>query len=339
MKIPSYLKLRNDIWYLQTYVFGKRVRRSLKLPQNKIREANERALAILSQIKQCNKETLEENPKLESLFKTYLNKIKNEVVIGHYEQVENHLSCFISDLNYKRIKDIIPQEVAIWLNNYPYRNKALKIQTNLNACFSYALKLDIIIKNPIASIPRLKHTYKRKRALTLEQYQEFGKHIMDYSCGNLLLFIMKTGCRFSEAAKLKWNDVSLKTGKAVIRQENNKTRETKTLTLSEDLIANLACLRNKLTHPTGYIFRTSKNKPFSKDNVRRVVKKIGLKIGRPDFTTHALRNTFISLLNEAGASTLTIQHMVGHKKASTTARYFTETEELQKYMLKKLPVF
>jgi integrase len=72
-------------------------------------------------------------------------------------------------------------------------------------------------------------------------------------------------------------------------------------------------------------------------NVRRIVREIGKKIGRPDFTTHALRNTVVTLSLNAKANLLDVQQVVGHSEASTTSRYDSGSFERKKAVVESLP--
>lgn len=334
MKKCKGLLLRNNTWWLYASVNGKQIRKSLKIPKDKKKEAE----AVVSEFwKQVGFNSLgmtTKNPPLKTLFDSYLRKLKPEVCFEYFEQLYRCFHSFCEELTYRRVQDVKPAQVMEWLNASPYRNKALKTQTNLNAAFNYGVSIDLIDSNPIKGLPRIKHHYKKREALTREQYVEFSKYLGDYSCGKLLFFLMRTGCRFSEAATLQWKDVSLSEQKAIIRATNNKTKKTKPIPLSNDLLELLYFLKTPLVKETDYVFPTSNNKAYLKDNVRRAVKKIGKKIGRPDFTTHALRNTLIEL---AKGNLLDIQSIVGHSKATTTQLYYQGDMNKNREIVNNLP--
>jgi len=331
------LTLRNNTWWLDIRINGKRHRKSLGLPKERKKEAEIVLSEFWKEEALGNLGIKDKNPALRTLFDSYLKKLRHNTCADHFEQVWRHLEAFQQELDYHRVQDIKTHAVADWLHNCPYRNKAQKIQTNLNAAFRYGVSLGIIERNPIESMPRISHRNKKREALTREQYIEFGKHIWNFSCKYLLFFLMRTGCRFSEAAKLKWKDISFLEKKAVVCAENNKTRQTKNIVLSDDLMSVLHLLKNSSSKEDDFIFSTENKKPFLKDNVRRVVKIIAKKIGRPDFTTHAFRNTFITLTSETKANLLDVQNIVGHSKASTTARYYSGSLEKQREIVNNLP--
>jgi len=343
MKKPKGLRLRGNIWWIDVCVNGTRYRQSLGIPTERQKEAEESLSEFWKEVAlgNLNIEKKEKNPPLKTLFDSYLEIKEKEVCEGQYKQVYSHLNSFLNDLGYKYVNDIIPKEVTEWLHRNPHRNKAQKMQININAALCYGLAVKLIKENPLANIPRVKHKCKKRKALTQEQYIEFSKHIWDYSCGNLLFFIMKTGCRFSEAALLKWEDVSLLAEKAIISAENNKTDEftdnLKELPLAEDLVLLLTYLKKENVKLQDYVFTTSKGKPFLKDNVRRTVIKIGAKIGRPDFTTHAFRNTVTTLSLNSRANPRDVQFLLGHKKASTTAMYDNDDFSRKKAAVNNLP--
>ena len=337
MKKLRGLLLRKNRWWICASVNGRLVRKSLGIPKEQRKEAEKAVAEFWNQVGLGKLSIIDRNPLLKTLFDSYLQKLRPEVCEGHFEQVWRHLKSFQKELNYKCVSDINPAKVMDWLTAIPYRNKAQKIQTNLNAALGYAVSIGLIEKNPLEKLPRLKHQNKKREALTREQYIEFGKHIWNYSCCNLIFFLMRTGCRFSEAARLKWKDISLTEAKAIITAENNKTRKTKEIPLADDLAGLLSILKQN-SKPGDYLFLTKGNKLFLKDNVRRAVKSIGEKIGRADFTTHAFRNTVITLSLNAKANLLDVQNVVGHSKASTTSRYDNGNFERKKEVVNSLPV-
>lgn len=89
--------------------------------------------------------------------------------------------------------------------------------------------------------------------------------------------------------------------------------------------------------PQELVFQTTNGTPFSDDNVRRVVKSIGREIGRPDFTTHCFRNTFINLGFEKDANVLSMRSIVGHSKATTTQIYEKASIQRLQKVVESLP--
>ena len=107
--------------------------------------------------------------------------------------------------------------------------------------------------------------------------------------------------------------------------------------LSKDLKEHLSWLKGGSKNSAELVFKNNRGKPFDVYNVRRTVKSIGKKIGRPDFTTHVLRNTFITLTFNAKANLLDVQRIVGHSSAATTSCYDSGDFDRKKSVVDNLP--
>jgi integrase len=126
---------------------------------------------------------------------------------------------------------------------------------------------------------------------------------------------LDTGCRFSEMANLKWENVDLETGEVHLYRTKTKNQTTLYLTNRAWDI-----LRTRFeTKKTSYIF-TNKSGEGAKYTTNGI-KTAFARAGMPECSVHTLRHTFASRLVQSGVSIQEVQLMLGHSKIATTMIY------------------
>ncbi|KLV30447.1 site-specific integrase [Priestia megaterium] len=244
----------------------------------------------------------------------------------------------------------------------------IKIQAN--QVFKYAVKMDIIQKNPLehVSIPKQqkdlidedthenernywkKDEVKRFLSITKEELS-----LRDHTLFHLLIY---TGARKGELLALKWDDINFETGfirltKTLFHNEGkfifqtSKTKEskrlislgTKTLSLLkkwrvEQIQANLANKGSNMENKI--VFTRDDGSPmrlaYLNDKLSALIKRYKLH----GVTIHGLRHTHASLLFEAGASIKEVQERLGHSDIQMTMNIYTHvTDDLKEQTAEK----
>ncbi len=281
-------------------VGGKRYNQSLKLPKEARKEAIQVVKEYWLAIARGELGLTKKDPSIQVLFDSYIDFKKTEVTPRHLGFIEDYLHRVVAHFGDKPISEFSASDFLNWLNSMDTRRTAELIQIETSAAFSHAVRMTEIEKNPLENVPKIKHRQKTREPLSRSEFVGFGRIAQGYSCGKLLLFLMKTGCRFSEAALATWQKIDLDGGEFRLRAEDTKTRKPRTIGLSTDLCVMLNRMKPENADPFGYVFLNREGRPFNRDNVRRTVKKIGSQIGRPDICTHSLRHSFTTLLRDSG---------------------------------------
>lgn len=132
-------------------------------------------------------------------------------------------------------------------------------------------------------------------------------------------FILLTGCREQEAAKLKWEDVDLKA--QTVTFKHTKNHRVHTLPIGQWL-AKVLLERSKDVKTSPYVFPAN-NKfghlKYHSKSIAAISKHSGI-----DFTLHDLRRTFASIVNHQLArsfSLYTIKRLLNHSGGDVTAGY------------------
>ncbi len=240
------------------------------------------------------------------------------------------------------------------------------IKIQINQVFKYALKMDLINKNPLehVSIPKeqkelLKDHYdlseEERNYWTKKEIRQFlsitqaETSIRDQVLFHLLIY---TGGRKGELLALTWDDIdfevgSLRLGKTLFYDQGEylfqtpKTKKsTRLISLDTSTLNSLKKLRKEQIE--------AKLAAFNSNNENRIVFTRGdgspLRLAYPNeklnilikkhnlhrITIHGLRHTHASLLFEAGASIKEVQERLGHSDIKMTMNIYTHVTDYLK---------
>ena len=129
----------------------------------------------------------------------------------------------------KNIKDIKTNDIRYHLAHYQSTHKVSNATVNnkrkfLSAFFVWATKEEIIDRNPMLKINSIKEKYVTKKPFSdieLAKIRDVLKNDMEKA---LVEFLLSTGCRVSEVAGLKVEDVNFRDGECVVCGKGNKER-------------------------------------------------------------------------------------------------------------------
>jgi integrase len=137
----------------------------------------------------------------------------------------------------------------------------------------------------------------------------------------LVVFLLHTGARLSEALRLDWSNVDLKARRIVFM--NTKNGEARGVPLNDDAFLALA----NLPHREGHVFLTPAGRPYYDSGglggspIKRAFKTACRRAGIENLRVHDLRHTFASWLVMNGEPLRTVAELLGHKTLAMVHRY------------------
>jgi integrase len=216
--------------------------------------------------------------------------------------------------------------------------------------FGHAVRMQLLRDSPVrhtetsaaASVTRSRH-------LTAEQFGQLIGHLQRDATtyGPLLLFLLGTGCRVSEALGLRlnrlagdavvidtqlvWSTRPAGGGDAPWQLAPTKTRTARRLPLTDiarRAIALQAGLRaahrvaaGTMYAETGLVFGTASGRPMTPRNVQRALDAALVRLGLPHFSLHDLRRTVATMIASV-AQPQVAQAILGHASEATTRRHY-----------------
>ena len=254
------------------------------------------------------------------------------------------LSKPMSDIN----KDMVAKRHSLIGQRSP--TQANQVMRGLSALFNFAIIRyedsagnSIIHDNPVRRLTLTRAWYRLKRRTTVIRshdlpawYQSVANLKNDHTSKgretfkDYLLFMLFTGLRRSEAAKLEWRFVDLEA--RTFRIIDTKNHEDHTLPMS-DFIYDMLYNR-KIGSLSPYVFPGETQSGYillPQKLMRRVTRESGV-----EFTLHDLRRTFITIAESLDIPAYALKRLLNHKmRNDVTAGYIiTDVERLRAPMQK-----
>lgn len=193
----------------------------------------------------------------------------------------------------------------------------------LSHALSFAVKeRRVLERNPVSDIRRRKEARGRTRFLSDEEravlLKAVGQSVWP-GLKALVLLAITTGARKGELTALKWSDIDLKKGRALVRETKND--EPRTLPLAGQTLEALRELKLKNSARSDFVFSQPSGFPGPYEHFDIHWYAALEEAGIADFHFHDLRHTTASMLAAQGASLLEIADVLGHKTLSMVKRY------------------
>lgn len=246
------------------------------------------------------------------------------------------------DLGKLKIKDITRFHYQNFINEFGETHAQItvkKLHNHIRACVKYAIE-DGLIQRDFTQGVHLSFNAQRSRQVTyLEDHQlkRLLHHLLkirnsNYSGIYMIITIMYTGLRESEAARLTWDcvnfdNLTLNINKAWdYKQKEYSPTKNKSSKRIIGISPKLASLLKELqnNHPTKVFWSKSyQTLPQSRsliDTLRRALKE--LNINAPGVHIHSLRHSQVALLLNADINIYDIAQRLGHDDIKTTQKIY-----------------
>ena len=191
----------------------------------------------------------------------------------------------------------------------------------LRSFFSWLVDEDNIRKSPMRKIKSLKIDKLRSRhPLTAEQLELVRDGCRGYKEKALVEFLVSSGCRVSEVAGLRVDDIDWRDRKCKVIGKGNKER-TVYFSVRAKLMLQLYIAERRGGEA---LFASSRApyEPLTDRGIEKMISKLGKRIGmeRPLYP-HLMRHTFASHALNCGMELTIIQHILVHSDPKTTLIY------------------
>ena len=172
-------------------------------------------------------------------------------------------------------------------------------------------------------MPRVEQ--KKMRVLSPDELKKILKVCKKPRDKALILFLVDSGMRRSEARNLNWIDVDIPSGVVNIRR--SKSKKARSVFIGVKTRRALLRYRRTITHEDNDpLFQTQTGTRLKASGFRQVIRRISEKSCIP-FSAHDLRRTFATLSLKAGMNVLHLQSLLGHSSLEMTRRYVQMVED------------
>ncbi len=199
---------------------------------------------------------------------------------------------------------------------------ANRVKALISSMFGWAISVGLWETNPALGI-KLNREYSRNRFIQGDELPKFFQALADEQNDTMrdyFLLSLLTGARRANVLSMQWKDVNLKRGEWRIKETNNGTPQTVTLSPEALSILRNRIRNRKLSEPTTFVFPgdgRSGHLIEPKKGWQRILERAGIN----NLRIHDLRRTLGSWQARTGASLSIIGKSLNHKNPSTTAIY------------------
>lgn len=305
---------------------------------------------------------------LDTWYPTFVcDGVHKPTTIDFYYHISNKIAFYFKGKALQSITNIDIQKYLVYLRTKykTNQNKSLSDKTIrhhycvLALIFEFAIKQEILIKNPMDKVDCPKLEKKKVSALTVEQAEIFFKLLdkcqIEFRC--MLYILITTGLRRGELMGLQWQDIDFE--KLTLSVERNITytpvsgvvintpktensiRTIPLLSSTADLLQEYRETMFKNSKSTDFVFPSNENTktPRNPTSITKKVKNFMVKNGLPNLSPHDLRHSCATLLLNNGADIKSVQEILGHTDASTTLNFYVRSDiEHMKVATEKLQV-
>ena len=184
-----------------------------------------------------------------------------------------------------------------------------------------AVEWELTSINPCSKVGKLSEGEGRTRVLSDEELPRLITAARADENPHIYLWLLSclcTGGRQSEILNLTWSNVDFE--RRVIRFLQTKNHTPRTVPLIEPLLSRMQERKQSQTLCSVLVFPSKRN-PSMPTDIRTAWERILTKANLADLRPHDLRHCCASYLTMAGASTLEVAAVLGHKTLQMTKRY------------------
>ena len=226
-----------------------------------------------------------------------------------------------------------------------------KHQANIHKCLEYAVRNDLIVKNPADYITKIRESTnlddkkKSQNVYNAKQLKQLLIVAEKYEAYPVIYFIAKTGLRREEAIGLRWQSINfdkreftvenvvVNLGGKALEKHNTKTKKSnRTLLLSDELVEFLKGIKknqeqNRQIFGNSYVendfvFTWSDGRPYLPDYITKQLARIVKENKLAHITVHGLRHSFASIAYDNGIPLSDISEWLGHSRTDTTQKIY-----------------
>ncbi len=241
-----------------------------------------------------------------------------------------HVYPVIGDM---KVRDLKPSHVVDVLTSMADKGLSESYQAvahkAMSGVFGMALADDLIVKNPARSVSMARPKPRPKVVPTREQVTAMLDQASDPQVRVLMMVLIYTGVRITEATGLCWSDWD---GGDTLTVRDTKGGTPRAVPVTETLADELRAWRKVQAQRRlsavwwdvehDWLISTEHGKRWDASNARKRFKKVADQV-LPGATPHSMRHAAATILLEQGVPMKVVQELLGHKDMRTTASIYS----------------
>lgn len=243
---------------------------------------------------------------------------------------KNHLKQFIRWLGDCEVEAITPVTIREYMDYHRARGLSphtiIRHRAAISCLYNWLEEIGIADVDPTDSVPPPKKPKRKPKALTREQVEALiavvAKTLSPRRNKAIILFLLDTGCRNSEARGVEIGDVGFSTGKVRVVGKGDKERYV--FLGRRALSALWLYIKEERPDPAiardQHLFLTHDGYPIGRSGFRQIFTRMSEALPFRVYP-HKMRHTAAVNHLRAGMDLVSLQFLMGHQDIQTTRQY------------------
>jgi integrase len=341
-KKDHHLKKRNDVWYFEVMVRGKRIKKALSMSITEARRLRDDYINGINLYGSIKKEEPVKETKLfgevaQQWAKIMSQKVKSSTLKDYRGAMNYYILPRFGNVP---IKDIDFLDIEEFRSEMKCSNKRKNnVLVPMRSLMKFALRAGLIDKNPMDLIENLTVSKPEIHPMSIDEVHRF-LDVVKPPYKNFFIVAFYAGMRFGEMAGLKWKNVDFRLGVIKVRETRVRGEEGRPKTPGSirdiKILPPVAeALRDQRKATMGrseYVFLNYYARPLLPNSVSyRIWKPALKKAGLKPRSLYQTRHTFATLMLDAGELPGWVQKMMGHASMKMILeRYYSFIKNYQR---------
>jgi integrase len=267
-----------------------------------------------------------------SVIETYQSLNKKRLAASTWAVRTPYLQSFAEAHGWRLIADCKPLHMEEWLDEHPeWASDWTKsgAARNVQVAFNWAWKQRLIPENPFRGVSR--PVGDPRRDITPAEFKAILRGTRSHGrkrptpghwVRKILIFLWYTGCRPSEATRLKWKNINF--AQQVIVLTEHKTARTQRVRKPRiiPLDPRVVRLLQSLPKRSDYVFLNHRGTPWNKNSLSLRVNRARQVVGVSDEAKlYGTRHAFGTRAVLQGVDIKTVSELMGHTTTRTAEHY------------------
>lgn len=254
--------------------------------------------------------------------------------VKDYRWFVGHFLSFCQTSGISRLEDIIPNHIRLYLVQLKDKHKPSSVHghyRHLRRFFNYLAEEEIIPKSPMATVhpPRVPKVIIQP--FSQQQIRDLLLLCNDSTLTGarnkaLILLLLDTGLRKSEAAGLDLADIDIEKERIKVMGKGAKERIVRIGKGTQRALVRYAVKRRDLGFAGPWLWVSYEGKRMTPGGLSMIMRVLGKRAGMSGVrcSLHTFRHTFATQALINGADRWAVQSLLGHEKDAMT-RHYQET--------------
>lgn len=336
-KKNHHLTQRGKHWYFTGMVKGKRYYFSLSTSLTEARKIRDeylveiKAFGEIQSIKQTD--SLNEGSLFGEVSLQWIEHASMRIKSSTLKDYKSAMNTYILPVfGNTPIRNINYLDITKFISSLKCSAKRINnILVPMRSVMSFALKAELIDKNPLTLVENLKTEKPEIYPLSMEEVKEF-LGVVNPFYKDFFIIAFYTGMRFGEMAALKWKNVRFDLGVIQVTETRVRGEEGRPKTngsirdiqLLPPVFTSLISQRKKTySTPSSYVFLNKNNVPLLPNSILNHTWKPALeKAGLRPRSLYQTRHTFATLMLDSGETPGWVQSMMGHNSLKMILEHY-----------------